>query len=44
MGEYMACHKAKARSAEEQKSLINRLSRIEEQIRGIQGLVEKNAY
>ncbi len=32
------------RSDEERKSLINRLSRIEGQIRGIKGMLEKNAY
>lgn len=34
----------KERSAEEHKSLINRLNRIEGQIRGIKGMVEKDAY
>ena len=38
------CHKTKERSPEEYKSLINRLNRIEGQIRGIRGMVEKNAY
>lgn len=38
------CHKTKTRSEEEYKSLIHRLSRIEGQIRGIRGMVEKNAY
>ena len=38
------CEKMKIRSAEEQKLLINRLNRIEGQIRGIKGMVEKNAY
>lgn len=38
------CHKTKERSSEEYKSLINRLNRIEGQIRGIKGMVEKNAY
>ncbi|MGN0568925.1 MAG: metal-sensing transcriptional repressor [Candidatus Fimenecus sp.] len=37
------CHKTKMRSEEEYKSLINRLNRIEGQIRGIRGMVEKNA-
>ena len=32
------------RSEEERKKLINRLSRIEGQIRGIRGMVEKDAY
>ena len=38
------CHKTKERSEEEYKKLINRLSRIEGQIRGIKGMVEKDAY
>ena len=38
------CHKTKERSEEEVKKLLNRLSRIEGQIRGIRGMVEKNAY
>lgn len=36
--------KTKIRSEEEYKVLINRLNRIEGQIRGIKGMVEKNAY
>lgn len=39
-----ACHKTKKRSAEEYKSLIHRLNRIEGQIRGIKGMIEKDAY
>lgn len=38
------CSKTKERSAEEYRALINRLNRIEGQIRGIKGMVEKNAY
>lgn len=38
------CNKTKERSDKEYKDLINRLSRIEGQIRGIKGMVEKNAY
>lgn len=38
------CKKTKERSDEEYKKLINRLNRIEGQIRGIRGMVEKNAY
>ncbi len=38
------CRKTKERSEDEYKSLINRLNRIEGQIRGIKGMVEKNAY
>ncbi len=38
------CHKTKHRSEEEQTRLIHRLNRIEGQIRGIRGMVEKDAY
>lgn len=38
------CHKTKERTTDEQKKLMNRLSRIEGQIRGIKGMVEKDAY
>ena len=38
------CHKTRTRSEEEYQSLIHRLNRIEGQIRGIRGMVEKNAY
>ena len=38
------CHKTKKRSDEEYKKLINRLSRIEGQIRGIKRMVEEDAY
>lgn len=34
----------KDRSEKEKKKLMNRLKRIEGQIRGIEGMVEKNAY
>lgn len=44
MNENECCHKTKERSDEEYKKLIHRLSRIEGQIRGIRGMVEKNAY
>lgn len=37
-------HKTKERTAEEYKSLIHRLNRIEGQVRGIKGMVEQNAY
>ena len=37
-------HKTKERSEAEYKKLINRLNRIEGQIRGIKGMVEKDAY
>lgn len=38
------CQKYKVRSDEEYRALINRLNRIEGQIRGIKGMVEKSAY
>lgn len=38
------CHKTKERSEKEYKDLLNRLSRIEGQVRGIKSMVEKNAY
>ena len=38
------CCKKTERSEEERRALMNRLSRIEGQIRGIRGMVEKNAY
>lgn len=38
------CEKKTLRSEEERKKLINRLSRIEGQIRGIRGMLEKDAY
>ncbi|MCC8072998.1 MAG: metal-sensing transcriptional repressor [Clostridiales bacterium] len=38
------CDRKKERTPEEYKSLINRLNRIEGQIRGIKGMVEKDAY
>ncbi|MDO5397988.1 MAG: metal-sensing transcriptional repressor [bacterium] len=36
--------KTKERTRQEHKKLINRLSRIEGQIRGIKGMVENDAY
>lgn len=38
------CSKTKERSKKEYKDMINRLNRIEGQIRGIRGMVEKDAY
>jgi len=38
------CHKTKARSEREIRDLITRLNRIEGQIRGIKGMVERDAY
>ena len=41
---FECCNKTTDRSEEERKKLINRLNRIEGQIRGIRKMVEKNAY
>ena len=40
------CHerRTKKRSDSEYKSLVNRLNRIEGQVRGIKGMLEKDAY
>ena len=38
------CNKTKERSEKEYKDLLNRLSRIEGQIRGIKKMVENDAY
>lgn len=38
------CHKTKERSAAEYRSLLNRLNRIEGQVRGIRGMLERDAY
>ena len=42
--EVCACHKTKKRDEAEYKKLINRLNRIEGQIRGIKRMVENDAY
>ena len=39
-----ACHRTRHRDPEEVRRLMNRLNRIEGQIRGIRGMVEKDAY
>ena len=38
------CDKTTDRTEEERKKLIHRLNRIEGQIRGIRGMIEKDAY
>ena len=37
-------NRKKERSESEYKSLINRLSRIEGQVRGLRGMIERDAY
>ena len=44
MDEKNCCCRTTRRSAEEKKKLLNRLSRIEGQIRGIRGMLESDAY
>jgi len=44
MNEECCCHLTKERTDEEYKKLCNRLSRVEGQIRGIRGMLDKNAY
>ena len=44
MSENICCMRTKSRSEEEKRALINRLNRIEGQIRGIRAMVEKDAY
>ena len=43
-GENCCSHRTKKRSAEEYRSLRNRLSRIEGQIRGIRDMLDRDAY
>lgn len=45
-GEAASCcsGRTKHRTEAEQKALLNRLSRIEGQIRGLRGMIEKDAY
>lgn len=42
--EKACCHRTKERTQSEYKSLVHRLNRIEGQVRGIRGMVEKSAY
>lgn len=42
--ENSCCHKTKERSEKEYQDLIHRLNRIEGQVRGIKGMVEKKVY
>lgn len=38
------CHKTKERTEKEYKDLMNRLSRIEGQVRGVKGMLARDAY
>lgn len=44
MNNECCCHKTKHRSEDEYKALLNRLSRIEGQVRGIRKMVESDTY
>lgn len=39
-----ACEKRTERTEEERRRLLNRLSRLEGQIRGLRGMIERDAY
>ena len=41
---YPMCHKEKVRTDEEKQLLLNRLRRIEGQVRGVSGMIERDAY
>ena len=42
--EHNCCHPVKIRDKEEKRRLMNRLRRIEGQVRGIQNMLEQDAY
>ena len=44
MSEECCCARRKHRGEEEHRALMNRLNRIEGQVRGLKGMVEKDAY
>lgn len=44
MEQQCPCSKTKERTPKEQQDLMNRLNRIEGQVRGIRRMVERNAY
>lgn len=44
MEEKNCCHQKKIRSKEERRKLLNRISRIEGQVRGIKKMLENDAY
>ena len=44
MSEKPMCHSSKKRCEEDKKSLVNRLKRIEGQVRGVAKMVEEDGY
>ena len=38
------CHSSKERTEDERQALLNRLRRIEGQVRGVEGMLERDAY
>ena len=43
-GNACCCEKTTTRSPEEKQKLLNRLARIEGQVRGLRGMIERDAY
>ena len=43
-GKACCCEKTTLRSPEEKQKLLNRLARIEGQVRGLRGMIERDAY
>ncbi len=41
---HCSCHESKHRTKDEVRALQNRLKRIEGQVRGLQGMIERQAY
>lgn len=44
MGEYLHDHPITPRTADEKQAVVNRLKRIEGQVRGIQKMIEEDRY
>ena len=44
MEEKCCCHKTKERSDKEYRDILNRLNRIEGQVRGVKRMIEEDAY
>lgn len=42
--EHCHCNRTKVRTQEKKRKLVNRLNRIEGQVKGIRGMIENSAY